>query len=316
MSLRLSETLRRAWTTNPVLVVMIVFSSVCFLISATGLTFTTRLINGEHAWIKPLKFSISLTMYGLTLFWFARFLKSHEIFFRRVCVTALVGTVAELFLIIMQVARGTTSHFNTATPFDHTVFWLTAIAILPVAFGAVALFVMLLREKDLPPVLGVALRLGVILTVVGFIPGILMLLPDVAQDLITHSKQFDGHTVGFSEGGPGLPYIGWSTVAGDLRVAHFVGIHALQILPLAGYAVMKGLGRFSLIRQEMFVWNIGLTYLSWIILLTKQALSAEPVIAPSPHTIVYAILVVAFSLTSAVLILFARRPKTRLFLDS
>jgi hypothetical protein len=47
------------------------------------------------------------------------------------------------------------------------------------------------------------------------------------------------HTVGTADGGPGLPFVNWSTIAGDLRIAHFIAIHAIQILPLFAYILSQ-----------------------------------------------------------------------------
>jgi hypothetical protein len=49
--------------------------------------------------------------------------------------------------------------------------------------------------------------------------------------------------VGVAPEGPGLPVVNWSTTGGG--VAHFLGIHALQILPIAGCLIdrLKALPR-------------------------------------------------------------------------
>ncbi len=301
----MSKFVSKAWVCNRVLTVLVAFSLVCMVISLFGLAFDQRLISGEHAWIKPVKFSASLAIYGLTLHWLSQFLTSQSSSFQKVCQAALLGTVAELSIIITQVMRGASSHFNAGTPFDNAMAWLAALAILPVALGTIAIFFMLLRERNLPPVLGAALKWGVLLTVVGCIPGVLMLLPAAVQDFITHSKQVYAHCSGIPQAGPGLPFLGWSTVAGDLRVAHFVGIHALQFFPVAAFLLMKFLPKLSALRQELLIGNIGATYLAAIMLLTHQALLAEPLTAPSHHTLAYAVLLALISLNAAAYILFA-----------
>jgi hypothetical protein len=279
------EIFKAAWVRNSPLTLMVCFTFICLIFSLVGLVFDYRHINGELAWIKPCKFSISFTVYALSLIWLSGYLSKNKKLFLFISAGAFGGAVIELAVIIVQVIRGTTSHFNTDTPFDETLWFAMRGAIFPVAFAIIVMYVLLLREKHLPAVLASGVRWGAFLTIIGLIPGILMFLPDSVQDLITAQRQFDGHTVGYAEGGPGLPWLGWSTVAGDLRGAHFVGLHALQVLPVIAFFIPKLFRRMSIYRQKILVGNIALAYLAFICLLTWQAIHGEAIVAPSMHTI-------------------------------
>jgi hypothetical protein len=83
--------------------------------------------------------------------------------------------------------------------------------------------------------------------------------------------------VGGLDGGPGLPLTGWSREHGDLRVPHFIGLHAIQALAL----IAVGLRRWR--RPEAVrvraVLAATASYVSLFLLLLWQALEGQSVVA-------------------------------------
>ena len=47
------------------------------------------------------------------------------------------------------------------------------------------------------------------------------------------------HSVGALNDNSNWFIVGWSKTVGDLRVAHFIGMHALQVLPLLSNYLLK-----------------------------------------------------------------------------
>ena len=182
----------------------------------------TRTIYGLNPWIKPMKFLTSVTIYMWTIAWFMP--EAPNVRARRI-VSYTIGAMmtTEIVMIVTQSARGVGSHFNNATGFDAAVFGLMGIAIM-INTAAVIAFLFLLR-RDTPPH-----RAGYLW---GVRLGILVFLLASAQGGLIISN--NAHTIGAPDGGPGLPFVNWSTTHGDLRIAHFVGMHALQGLPLLGF---------------------------------------------------------------------------------
>ena len=189
-----------------------------------------RLILGLNPWIKPMKFLISITIFLWSTAWFMP--ETQPDMVRRALVrwTIAIAMLVEIALIIMQAARGTTSHFNISSEFDARVFNIMGIMIT-VSTIAMMLFLWIIRRDTPSHRAGYlwGIRLGVALFVLASWQGFTM----VANQ---------AHAVPGPDGGPGLPFVNWSTSMGDLRSVHFFGMHAMQALPLLGFLLDRTLG--------------------------------------------------------------------------
>ncbi len=91
-------------------------------------------------------------------------------------------------------------------------------------------------------------------------------------------SQHGGPIFGAIAGGAVLPLLGWSATGGDLRVAHFLGIHAQQLLPLAG-ALIGLLHLPHLQFGRAAVWLVSGVYAVLIVLAFKLAYAGVPLIS-------------------------------------
>ena len=281
-----TATAGRLWRSSRPLTFVGVLMLAAAVASAIGILADPRVITGAPAWLKPFKFAVSTAVYSLTLAWIFAVLPEWPRLRRIVGWTTAIVFVLEVALIDVQAWRGTTSHFNASTPIDMTLFAVMGTAIVLQTLTSVAVAVALWRQRFTERTLGWALRLGMTLTILGAMTGPLMTRPTEAQ--LTQARAggpmpiVGAHTVGGPDGGPGLPVTGWSREHGDLRVPHFIGLHAMQVLPL----VAVGLRRWR--RPEAsrvrVLFAAAASYAALFVLLLLQALNGVSVIAGDKTT--------------------------------
>ncbi|GEM46817.1 hypothetical protein [Deinococcus cellulosilyticus] len=262
-------------------------SLILVLIAAVGLFVDPRQILGAPAWSKTLKFAISLFLYAYTLNWVTTVLPQKAKLVRGLFRATSVILVLEVILIVIQTVRGVPSHFNVSTSFD-TIIWGamgSMISVFWVLSFVAAVLVLFQRTSN--PVVTWSIRLGLILSLVGFMEGYLMASPNpLQQQALQAGQQLDligAHTVGvLKDGGKGLPIVGWSTEHGDLRIAHFIGTHALQVMPLLALFLIGLRRRWLQDRQRIQLLLVGAAgYLGLMGLLVWQALRDESILNPS-----------------------------------
>lgn len=157
--------------------------------------------------------------------------------------TIIVFTFESL-IITWQAANGRISHFNKDTPLYIALFSLMGIAITALTVWTGYIGYLFFKKKDfnLPASYVWGIRLGILFFVLFAFEGGLM------ASLLRH-------TVGAADGGKGLPVVNWSREHGDLRIAHFLGMHTLQIFPLFGYYLAKT-GKAVIVFASIYVMMV------------------------------------------------------------
>lgn len=187
-----------------------------------------RMVNGAPVWQKPAKFALSFVVLFGTIALVTDRLSPKvrngwPVFL--IGLSMAVTMIVEMGWIIRQAARGVDSHFNMATPleaFMYTTVMFAGAVYLVLAVGVLGW----IAKRDRTADMGSGLREGVWL---GF------LLSFVLTLVIATYIGGNGSRVGLApDGSPTVPFFGWSGVIGDLRPAHFLALHAMQVLPLIG----------------------------------------------------------------------------------
>jgi len=264
--------------------------------------FDARELGGVSVWEKPLKFFVSSAIFSLTFSWLSSFITKGSRWVKVAGLFIAISLAVELVLIAVMAALGTTSHFNVSTPTAIVIWSLMATFISIVLFATLFLSITILLQKQQEFNLKLTLVLGSLNTAVGMGLAFLMTRPTATQ-LANYQGIAGAHSVGVSDGGPGLPFLGWSTVAGDLRVGHFFGLHSIQVaaILLAVTLVLPMALRVPLLIVGNFTW------LGFVGLVTWQSLRAEPFSSPSQLSLTgFGVLLAVATVCFSILVIWQR----------
>jgi hypothetical protein len=218
---------------------------------------TDTQVLGINAFIKPMKFFVSLAALSFTMAWYMFLLKKQKAVSVYSWMTVIIMTF-EQSVVVWQAANGRLSHFNISSPLYGLLFSLMGVGITIFTLWTLYIGVLFFRQKDYPSELPIGyiwgIRLGILFFVIFAFEG-----GQMAAQL--------AHTFGKHDGGIGLPVLNWSRQYGDLRVAHFFGMHALQVFPIIGYYIAKQ-------KRSLFIFACG--YFVFVAFLYWQAISGKP----------------------------------------
>jgi hypothetical protein len=301
---------------RPLLVVAMALAALA-VVGTVGALVDERELLGHPIWMKPLKFAISFALYCVTLAWMLSLQQRARRLGWWLGTVVAAGIAAEMVLIVGQVVvRGRQLHFNMSTPRDKLLHDIMAGTVYVIWAAVLVVAVQLLFDKPGDKALRWSIRLALGTTLGGMLLGNLMFRVTPAQqralDATGNEDFFGSHSVGVEDGGPGLPITGWSTQAGDLRIGHFLGVHALQVIPMLALGLVLLARRYPALRPQgsrtalVFVGAAAYAGLIWLV--TWQAQRGESLVHPGRSTLCAAgSLLTATIVASLLVVLRARR---------
>jgi hypothetical protein len=272
--------------------------AVLALVAAVGAVADPRVLTGAPIWLKPFKFAVSFFVYTVTLAWMLSLLERRSRVAEWAATVLVTVSVAEMVVIVTQVVRGQTSHYNETTALNAALWQVMSTSIMVLFVAHLVIAVVVLRRRVADRVTAHAIRWGLGLFLLGTLVAIPMVQPE----------QY-AHTVGAADGGPGLAVLGWSTTGGDLRIGHFVGMHGLQALPLLALLLGR---RFDQLSRIRLLAVGGVAYGSFAVLLTWQALRGQPLSQPDALTLTAWAALAAATAAATAVVLTRRRPALEL----
>jgi hypothetical protein len=263
------------------LLVLTAVMAVLAVATTVGIFADQRVLLGAPIWLKPFKFSVSFVLYAFTLAWMLSVLPRRSRLAEWAGVVVVGIAVIEMAIIVIQSARGQASHYNESTDFN-AMLWSAMGASIMVLFVAHVLIGLVALIQRIPDrLIRYAIRLGLGVSLLGMLAAVPMVtIQDPGIEGVAGA-----HSVGVPDGGPGLPVTGWSTVGGDLRIGHFVGLHALQALPLLAFLLARWGFRLDERTRARLLLVAGAAYAILVGLLTWQALRAQPLLEPDAVTL-------------------------------
>ena len=244
---------------SPILFGIVMINILFALISIVGIFVDERTLMGVNVWIKPLKFAISTGIYILTVVYLIT-LYPHSKRKRNILNNLVSWSLLfEVGIIVAQGARSVQSHYNQTSLLDGLLFAAMGIliAINVLIMGWFVFHTLRLKLKVDKTIQWTILFGWIIILVGSWIGG----------QMISQLS----HNIGIADGGDGLPLVNWSTIAGDLRVAHFFGIHGLQAIPFFAYILLKKDQNYFT-NQTYFgnIVRIVLCFCNWICVLPRN----------------------------------------------
>ncbi len=242
--------LQQAWRVSRGVTTLVVQNVFLLIFSVVARVLDEAEVNGVSVWDKPIKFSLSFLAFGPMLLWlFSRVTSTRA---TRIGVGILGWSmVLERSLIFLQSVRGVASHFNNTTSFDASVYRAMAAGVGIFSLAGTLVGFVLARKNLGNDAMALATKIAIPMMTFGAVIAFSMTVPKPGQ-IEAGSKILGAHSVTGADGGIGLPLLGWSRTIGDLRVAHFIGLHSLQFVPFVAL-LLVWLHRRGILRRTVRV---------------------------------------------------------------